>query len=107
MRRRGSVWRGCWHNFTQKVFLCKIVLLSVCVASVNLCCFLLFVCVFFWTSLVKSLESISWHHCWWNGIWTVPSCPLQGGFPGAFGLNAAVTEPWQKRRKKKFLAALV
>ena len=31
-----------------------------------------------------------------------PSCPLQGGFSRAFGLDAAVTEPWKEERK--FLA---
>lgn len=92
-RRRSSVWRRCLHRVTQNVLLCKIAL-SVFVASINL--------VFFWTSQGRSGESNSCQHCQWTGGWIVPSGPLQGGFSRAFGLNAAVTEPCQKRGGKKW-----
>lgn len=86
--RRSSVWRRCLHRVTQNVLLCKIAL-SVFVASINL--------VFFWTSQGRSGESNSCQHCQWTGGWIVPSGPLHGGFSRAFGLNAAVTEPWHRR----------
>lgn len=95
-RRRSSVWRRCLHRVTQNVLLCKIAL-SVFVASINL--------VFFWTSQGRSGESNSCQHCQWTGGWIVPSGPLQGGFSRAFGLNAAVTEPWQRRWGKKMVLA--
>lgn len=100
--RRGSVWRRCWHRITQKVFLCKIVLLSVCVASINLCVVFFFVLFLDQSGEIGRVHLLASLLVEWQTDHSIMSTP--GGVPGGLWAECSGYRTLAEEEEKEALS---